>query len=135
MKDEYRVCDNTLAQALCVCVLLQSQGQEAVMATDDDVTLNNPTDRSYLFSVSIGRSPAIYWLGAYSDGKFDVVNAIGPQPLDLGDLLYAPNVLQDAKVCWNCVNGRFDVEYAAHELDSSHQMFRVSSSCACELII
>eukprot|EP00879_Flechtneria_rotunda_P032500 GHRR01035716.1.p1 GENE.GHRR01035716.1~~GHRR01035716.1.p1 ORF type:complete len:589 (+),score=232.13 GHRR01035716.1:702-2468(+) len=49
----------------------------------------------YLFSVSIGRSPAIYWLGQYVEGRFDINHATGPHPLDLGDLLYAPNLLTD----------------------------------------
>ena len=53
---------------------------------------------THLFCVSVGRSPAIYWLGNYSAGKFDLPSAAGPYPLDLGDLLYAPNVLANSKV-------------------------------------
>lgn len=42
-----------------------------------------------------------YWLGEYADGRFDLVGADGPHLLDLGDILYAPNLLTDKHVsCW-----------------------------------
>lgn len=53
---------------------------------------------TYLFSVSVGKSPAIYWTGAYSGGRFELGEADGPSCMDLGDLLYAPNVLTDDQV-------------------------------------
>lgn len=31
----------------------------------------------------------------YADGRFDLDNAKGPFRLDLGDVLYAPNVMRD----------------------------------------
>jgi hypothetical protein len=37
-------------------------------------------------------------LGRYADGKFDLDAADGPHALDLGDVLYAPNLLEDAQV-------------------------------------
>jgi hypothetical protein len=37
-------------------------------------------------------------LGRYADGKFDMDTADGPHALDLGDVLYAPNLLEDAQV-------------------------------------
>lgn len=41
-----------------------------------------------------------YWLGDYANanGKFDLHNADGPHLLDLGDIMYAPNVLTDKHV-------------------------------------
>lgn len=39
-----------------------------------------------------------YWLGDYAEGKFDLQGADGPFPLDLGDIMYAPNVLTDKHV-------------------------------------
>lgn len=39
-----------------------------------------------------------YWLGDYADGKFDMEGACGPHKLDLGDVMYAPNVLTDEHV-------------------------------------
>ncbi|KXZ49898.1 hypothetical protein GPECTOR_19g349 [Gonium pectorale] len=44
-------------------------------------------------------NPSYYWLGAYdaSTKKFDLENAAGPFRLDLGDVLYAPNTLNDEK--------------------------------------
>eukprot|EP00878_Enallax_costatus_P011352 GHUV01011855.1.p1 GENE.GHUV01011855.1~~GHUV01011855.1.p1 ORF type:complete len:508 (+),score=138.82 GHUV01011855.1:481-2004(+) len=62
-----------------------------------DFDLSSQTAHTHLFCVSMGRSPAIYWLGKYSTGKFDLAAAAGPFPLDMGDLLYAPNVLANSK--------------------------------------
>jgi hypothetical protein len=53
---------------------------------------------THLFSVSAGVCPAIYWLGRYTEGRFDLYAADGPHALDLGDVLYAPNLLEDAQV-------------------------------------
>lgn len=39
-----------------------------------------------------------YWLGDYAAGKFDMEAADGPHKLDLGDIMYAPNVLTDKQV-------------------------------------
>jgi sucrose-6-phosphate hydrolase SacC (GH32 family) len=59
---------------------------------------NSDPANTWLFSASVGACPAQYWLGQYSGGKFDLVNAMGPLALDGGDALYAPNVLQDKQV-------------------------------------
>ncbi|KAF6264643.1 glycosyl hydrolases family 32 N-terminal domain-containing protein [Scenedesmus sp. NREL 46B-D3] len=53
---------------------------------------------SHLFSISCGPRGSglpgcVYWLGRYAGGKFDLPAAAGPTLLDLGDLLYAPNLL------------------------------------------
>jgi hypothetical protein len=34
-------------------------------------------------------------LGDYKGGRFDLEGAVGPFRLDLGDVLYAPNVMVD----------------------------------------
>lgn len=39
-----------------------------------------------------------YYLGNYADGRFDLDGADGPFPLDLGDIMYAPNMLTDKHV-------------------------------------
>lgn len=52
----------------------------------------------FLFSVSVGSCPSLYWLGQYKDGRFDIQHALGPFPLDMGDIAYAPNVMHDAYV-------------------------------------
>ena len=41
-----------------------------------------------------------YWLGNYDTrtATFDLEGAQGPFKLDLGDILYAPNLLQDSQV-------------------------------------
>jgi beta-fructofuranosidase len=38
------------------------------------------------------------YLGSYAAGSFELQPAAAPQRLDLGDILYAPNVLTDAQV-------------------------------------
>jgi hypothetical protein len=55
---------------------------------------------THMFSVSAGVCPAIYWLGHYLEGRFDLEQAEGPYPLDLGDVVYAPNLMEDAQVGW-----------------------------------
>lgn len=69
----------------------QQQPQQAAGATSLPPT--------HLFSVSAGVCPAIYFLGRYSEGRFDLAASDGPHALDLGDVVYAPNLLQDAQVC------------------------------------
>eukprot|EP00775_Hariotina_reticulata_P011368 gene11368-11517_t len=97
----------------------------SVEATTPDSSSSSPQEaRSYFFSVSTGCSPSVYWLGSYHAGgapettghgssrstssttstttstaTFDQAGAEGPIPLDLGDVLYAPNVLKDARTC------------------------------------
>jgi beta-fructofuranosidase len=39
-----------------------------------------------------------YWLGDYAEGRFDLQAADGPFLLDLGDVMYAPNLLTDKHV-------------------------------------
>jgi sucrose-6-phosphate hydrolase SacC (GH32 family) len=67
-----------------------------------------PTDRAWegkqlqrhMFSVSPDYCVNMiqYWLGDYADGKFDMEGAGGTHKLDLGDVMYAPNVLTDEHV-------------------------------------
>ncbi|KAF6258531.1 hypothetical protein COO60DRAFT_1107801 [Scenedesmus sp. NREL 46B-D3] len=49
----------------------------------------------YSISPDACTNPTIYWLGRYHNGRFDLDNAKGPLRLDLGDTLYAPNVMRD----------------------------------------
>ena len=44
--------------------------------------------------------PVLYWIGLVDEKglEFELENAKGPFRLDLGDVLYAPNVLQDDQV-------------------------------------
>jgi sucrose-6-phosphate hydrolase SacC (GH32 family) len=65
-------------------------------------------DAWYFFTVSpdAPTNPVLYWTGhMQSNGantcpKFDIDHAKGPYRLDLGDILYAPNVCQDAQGRW-----------------------------------
>lgn len=72
-----------------------------------------PTDW-HLFTVSpdAPTNPVLYWVGRMMDRpqgaadasvacpRFDLDNALGPLKLDLGDILYAPNVCQDGHGRW-----------------------------------
>jgi hypothetical protein len=45
-------------------------------------------------------NPVLYWIGRVDESglEFHLEDAKGPFRLDLGDILYAPNVLQDDQV-------------------------------------
>lgn len=62
------------------------------------VMCNNTQDKKhYFFCVSpdAPSNPVLYWIGEYSNGRFAIEDAEGPFRLDLGDILYAPNTLED----------------------------------------
>lgn len=51
-------------------------------------------------------NPVLYWLGNFDavNTRFLLESATGPHRLDLGDTLYAPNLLEDHQVscpCWD----------------------------------
>eukprot|EP00775_Hariotina_reticulata_P013159 gene13159-13289_t len=56
-----------------------------------------PLKQRHMFCVSPDYcvNMARYWLGHYEEGRFDLQGADGPHLLDLGDILYAPNLLKD----------------------------------------
>lgn len=49
----------------------------------------------YTISPDACTNATIYWLGDYEAGRFDMAGAAGPFQLDLGNVLYAPNVMVD----------------------------------------
>ncbi|GIL97891.1 hypothetical protein Vretimale_3412, partial [Volvox reticuliferus] len=64
---------------------------------DHDATPSKPL---YFFSISPDActNPSYYWVGPYDtiSKRFDLASAQGPIRLDLGNVLYAPNILDDA---------------------------------------
>lgn len=63
---------------------------------------SSSTRQPAVFSASVGTPPSLYWLGSSAAGQagcFDMASALGPLPLDLGDTLYAPNVMQVRGCC------------------------------------
>jgi hypothetical protein len=57
-----------------------------------------PSNRHHWFftvSPDACSNPVLYWLGCYAGGRFDLASAAGPFRLDLGDVLYAPNIMAD----------------------------------------
>ena len=53
----------------------------------------------YCVSPDAPTNPVIYWMGHYDAAtvKFRLQGAAGPYRLDLGDTIYAPNILEDSK--------------------------------------
>jgi hypothetical protein len=53
----------------------------------------------YFFTVSPDAcsNPVLYWLGSYADSRFALEAAAGPFRLDLGDVVYAPNIMTDGQ--------------------------------------
>jgi hypothetical protein len=58
-----------------------------------------PSNRTHLMCISpdAPTNPVLYWLGAFdaASTRFQLKEAKGPMRLDLGDVLYAPNVMMD----------------------------------------
>lgn len=64
-----------------------------------------PSRQWHFFTVSpdAPTNPVLYWMGHVDDSqmpRFELEGAKGPYRLDLGDVLYAPNVCQDGKGRW-----------------------------------
>lgn len=62
-------------------------------------------------------NPVLCWLGDYVDGRFDMEYAEGPFRLDLGDVLYAPNVTRDDQgrwLLWGWLQEKNPPEYMDH---------------------
>lgn len=55
-------------------------------------------DHFFCMSPDSVSNPTYYWLGPRAGDNFLIDQAVGPFKLDLGDVLYAPNTLQDAQV-------------------------------------
>ncbi|GMH42910.1 hypothetical protein BSKO_10832 [Bryopsis sp. KO-2023] len=71
--------------------MLTGAGADAGPSTQD-------SDK-YLFCVSpdAPENPVLYWIGNYVDEQFIMETAEGPFRLDLGDVMYAPNMTKDAE--------------------------------------
>ncbi|GLI58965.1 hypothetical protein VaNZ11_000751, partial [Volvox africanus] len=82
--------------------LFGSAGQGALAAAAPDQAGNHdstPSKPLYFFSISPDActNPSYYWVGPYDPAskRFDLASAQGPIRLDLGNVLYAPNILDD----------------------------------------
>lgn len=53
----------------------------------------------YCVSPDAPTNPVLYWMGEFtmSDVKFHLERALGPFRLDLGDTIYAPNIMEDER--------------------------------------
>lgn len=75
--------------------------------------------KKYLLCISpdAPENPVICWLGSYTNGRFDIDDAEGPFRLDLGDVLYAPNVTRDNEgrwLLWGWLQEKDPPEYLDH---------------------
>lgn len=59
-----------------------------------------PAAEKHFFCVSpdAPTNPVLYWIGETRNESFHIEGADGPFRLDLGDVLYAPNLTRDAQV-------------------------------------
>ncbi|GMH35060.1 hypothetical protein BSKO_02928 [Bryopsis sp. KO-2023] len=73
---------------------LKEDGAEGKGLKKDYVDLGDGSDYLLCISPDAPTNPVICWIGDYEDEKFDLDNAKGPFRLDLGDILYAPNVTE-----------------------------------------
>lgn len=73
-------------------------------ASSSDAPPGNSSEQRYTHFLCISpdapTNPVLYWLGRYdaSSSRFLLDEAKGPNRLDLGDVLYAPNTLIDPQV-------------------------------------
>ncbi|EFJ50845.1 hypothetical protein VOLCADRAFT_88188 [Volvox carteri f. nagariensis] len=65
----------------------------------------NAPDACHISGDLVGTRP-IYWIGEYDStaAKYDIANAVGAAPLDIGNCLYAPACFQDAQA-YNFLSG------------------------------
>jgi len=70
-----------------------------------------PHDHFFCVSPDAPTNPVLYWMGGFDAAatRFDLATASGPHRLDLGDVLYAPNLMTDAQgrhVLWGWLQER-----------------------------
>jgi sucrose-6-phosphate hydrolase SacC (GH32 family) len=58
---------------------------------------DSPYSHFFCISPDAPTNPVIYWMGPYDEDnvRFQLAQAAGPYRLDLGDIIYAPNILDD----------------------------------------
>lgn len=76
----------------------------------------------YFFCVSpdAPTNPVLYWLGDYVGGRFLLEGAKGPYRLDLGNILYAPNIMEDVQgrcILWGWLQERPRIDTSSYTPD------------------
>ena len=71
------------------------EGMEGAKATMD---VDERYQHLLCISPDAPTNPVICYMGDYEDLKFNLEDAKGPFRLDLGDILYGPNISKDAEV-------------------------------------
>jgi sucrose-6-phosphate hydrolase SacC (GH32 family) len=58
---------------------------------------DSPYSHFFCISPDAPTNPVIYWMGPYDETnvRYQLSQAAGPYRLDLGDVIYAPNILDD----------------------------------------
>ena len=83
--------------------ILGESGRPVVEPTDEETSTSGQQSRHTHFlciSPDAPSNPVLYWLGSFDQrsSQFLLEKAKGPLRLDLGDILYAPNLMVDDKV-------------------------------------
>lgn len=77
----------------------QTEEVDMKQALVDAATMSADIDERYQYLLCISpdapTNPVICYLGQYEDLKFNLEEAKGPFRLDLGDIMYAPNISED----------------------------------------
>eukprot|EP00210_Caulerpa_lentillifera_P005193 g4963.t1 len=80
----------------------ESQSDETSSSSQESKTTvlhykSNEESSCFFFCISpdAPNNPVLYWIGDFVDDRFIMETAEGPFRLDLGDVLYAPNLLED----------------------------------------
>ena len=84
--------------------VLGSSGRPVVDPTEEEVSTSGQDKAPYTHFLCVSpdapTNPVLYWLGDFDahSTRFLLEKAKGPIRLDLGDVLYAPNLMVDDKV-------------------------------------
>lgn len=90
-------------QIVCCFRVRRPQGKE--LSTSEQAPSSGQEQQHYTHILCISpdapTNPVLYWLGIFDpvETRFILDGAQGPLKLDLGDTLYAPNLLEDEEVC------------------------------------
>lgn len=84
------------------CRERRPHGKEAHSAEQGEASTSGQAQYTHILCISpdAPTNPVLYWLGNFNatETRFIMDTAHGPHKLDLGDTLYAPNLLEDEEV-------------------------------------
>ena len=86
---------------MCQCRVRRPRGTSDQASSSGQEQQQQQYTHILCISPDAPTNPVLYWLGNFDpvETRFLLDGALGPLKLDLGDTLYAPNLLEDAEVC------------------------------------